>query len=102
MKKEFLCSNCKKGPCTVDQTAVRPVLIDYYRSYYPTSDMWKHYDFTRVHQCMDVINSRKDIFWCDHCGFMLEDHMLHTLVEEDSELQLCPDCYRSMTEDTKR
>lgn len=94
MMKDFICTGCEKGPCTVDQSAVRPVLTDYFRSNSPSSDWWKYYDFTRNYQCMDVINAREDVFWCDQCGFMLEDHMLHIVQEEDGcDLHFCPDCY---------
>lgn len=101
MIKDFIsCTGCKKGPCTVHETAVRPVLTDYYRSYSPTSDWWKYFDFVRDYQCMDVINAREDIFQCDHCGFLLEEHLLHIVQgDNDYDLRYCPDCYHQLLGD---
>lgn len=101
MIKDFInCTGCKKGSCIVEQTAVRPVLTDYFRSHYPSSSWWRYYDFTGINQCMEVINKREDIFQCDHCGFFLEDHLLH-IVQGDSgyDLHYCPDCYHQLLGD---
>lgn len=49
MRKDFICTGCVKGPCKVSEDEVRPVLVDYCKSYYPSSTWWKHYDFTRVY-----------------------------------------------------
>lgn len=100
MIKDFICTGCKQGPCNTNESAVRPVLTDYFRSYSHSSDLWWYFDFTRKFQCMDVINERKDIFWCDHCGFLLEEHLLH-IVQADSglDLHLCPDCYKQLIGD---
>lgn len=97
MKKDFVCKGCKQGPCNTNESAVRPVLTDYCRSYQPSSDWWKYYDFTRVYQCIDVINTRTDIFQCDGCGFLPENHMLHIVNSGTlTEWQLCPDCYERL------
>lgn len=93
MLKNMICKGCKKGPCIKDESALRPVLTDYYKSYRPSSELWKYYDFTSVNQCFDVIHSREDIFQCDSCGFLLENHMRHTLIDAGEEYQLCPDCF---------
>lgn len=94
MVKDVICVGCKKGPCLKKETDVRPVLTDYHKSCYPSSDLWRQYDFTRVYQCLDTINSRNDIFQCDYCGFYFENHMLHTQFDgKQSKYLFCPDCY---------
>ncbi|MDF2609310.1 MAG: hypothetical protein K0R92_784 [Lachnospiraceae bacterium] len=99
MIKDFVCKGCKKGPCRVDQTAVRPVLT----SNQPSSDLWKYYDFVRDYQCMEVINSREDLFWCDDCGFIVEDHMRNILVDKAGyEWQFCPDYFERYIQIQKR
>ena len=97
MIKDFVCKGCKKGPCRVDQTAVRPVLIDYVRSYGASSDWWKRFDFVRNYQCLWVINNRTDVFQCDFCGFLLENHMLYMITDsEGDKWHFCPDCYERL------
>ena len=93
MLKNVICTGCEKGPCLKSESALRPVLTSYYKSYHPSSELWRYYDFTRVNQCFDVIHSREDIFQCDSCGFLLENHMRHTLIDAGEEYQLCPDCF---------
>ena len=101
MIKDIVCIGCAKGPCYTNESAVRPVLTNY-KSYSPSSDLWWHYDFIRVYQCMDVINIREDVFQCNLCGFYFENHMLHTISAFGPEHQLCPDCcqrYREVIKD---
>lgn len=103
MIKDFICKGCKLGPCHTNESAARPVLTDYCKSYNPSSDLWKYFDFVRVYQCVEVINSREDIFQCDDCGFLLEDHMLHTLIDKSGyEWQFCPDCHKRYTQIQQR
>lgn len=94
MLKNVICNNCKMGPCLKSESTLRPVLTNYCKSYHPSSELWRYYDFTRVNQCFDVINCREDVFQCDYCGFLLENHMRHTVFDgSGEEYQLCPDCF---------
>lgn len=94
MLNNFICSGCDNGPCHTNESAVRPVIIRCYPSYKPNSDLWKYYRGIKDYQCMNVINRRNDVFQCDECGFLLEEHMLHIIQgENNSDIHVCPDCY---------
>lgn len=94
MIKDFICNGCNYGPCYTNESAVRPIIIRSYRSNKPKSDLWKYYNAIKDYQCMNVINRRSDIFQCDECGYLLENHMLHIVQGEDGcDVCLCPDCY---------
>ena len=52
---------------------------------------------------MEVINAREDLFWCDDCGYFVENHMLHTLIDKSGYgWQFCPDCYERYVQIQKR
>lgn len=102
MLNNVICKGCKMGPCIKNESALRPVLTECCKSNCTSSDLWRNYDFTRVNQCMDVIKRREDVFQCDFCGFLLENHMRHTLIDGDGEeYQLCTDCYQRCIEALK-
>lgn len=92
--KDIICNGCNHGPCYTNDTAIRPVIINCYRSNKPKSDLWKYYNSINDYQCMDLINRRNDVFQCNECGFFLEDHMLHIIQDESGyDIHVCPDCY---------